>query len=643
MEPIAPITSAASAAPTRALPLGEAGLTIGQVVQARVTRVDGDHVQLRWGQQTVNVGSRVPLTVGQQVNLMVEEGSGGKMLLRMVDDTFGKGRPNRSEPTGGGRGPASAGAAGGRQAPVAAVPGQEGRPADGGDGQPLDGGSPGWDGDGPASGRLVGGSGSGPSLTRPWAPGQGPPLRSAGALASGPWLPTQATLPGGPAGGDALTNLLFEPLDGSAARLAGTHRGGNATGAPGVTAAPGGAATPAPTESAFAARTALPTYGRLSQSVGGAAAFGQLLATLGHEAGRTLARAPLAPADLGRLLVDAGIHPDELNTVLVTEMLVQGEAVTEASVRALRRGLAAAGGGLTDAAPAVALARQGLPLTPLSLAVARQLLARQFDPHAAWGELLGELQRLTRGGGASSQVGVLAQELLADWRVPIEDGAEAIARWLQQAIDQVATPLEAKFARPPALLGDRLGATSPGQDVRARLDLLGQVLALSPRGERSPLAHAIHRTQATIQSEQILNGAQVERSEQRYFAVTLPTVVEERATTLELRVRERDARDGARHDGARPDVVQMRLDLPSLGDLGINLTIGQHSVICHFSAATPFAEALLTASGEELVGRLKRLGYSHSAVDAVREAPEPIAPAPPPASAPKVARVDVRA
>src|SRR5690606_11589650 len=116
----------------------------------------------------------------------------------------------------------------------------------------------------------------------------------------------------------------------------------------------------------------------------GATAFGQLLASLGQEAGRTLARAPLAPADLGRLLVNVGVHPDEMNTMLVSEMLLQGEAVTDGSVRALRRGLLAAGGSPMDAAAGVALNRLGLPLTPLSLAVARQLLAGQFDPPAAW-------------------------------------------------------------------------------------------------------------------------------------------------------------------------------------------------------------------------------------------------------------------
>ena len=68
-------------------------------------------------------------------------------------------------------------------------------------------------------------------------------------------------------------------------------------------------------------------------------------------------------------------------------------------------------------------------------------------------------------------------------------------------------------------------------------------------------------------------------------------------------------------------MVQLKLSLPGLGDLGVNLTVGQHSVACHFAASTAFAEALLTASSTELVGRLKRLGYGHTTVEAAHEPP----------------------
>jgi hypothetical protein len=70
-------------------------------------------------------------------------------------------------------------------------------------------------------------------------------------------------------------------------------------------------------------------------------------------------------------------------------------------------------------------------------------------------------------------------------------------------------------------------------------------------------------------------------------------------------------------------VVQLKLNLPGLGDLNVNLTVGQHSVACHFGASTPFAEALLTASSSELAGRLKRLGYGHTTVEAAHEPPAP--------------------
>src|SRR3954469_17476558 len=102
MDMIAPVGSAAA---TRPLPLfGDGGLAIGQIVHARVAKVDGDMVQLRWGDQSVSVASKVPLTLGQQISLVVEEGSPGKLVLRMMDEIFGQGRMTRTQTPGTGRG-----------------------------------------------------------------------------------------------------------------------------------------------------------------------------------------------------------------------------------------------------------------------------------------------------------------------------------------------------------------------------------------------------------------------------------------------------------------------------------------------------------------------------------------------------------
>jgi hypothetical protein len=236
---------------------------------------------------------------------------------------------------------------------------------------------------------------------------------------------------------------------------------------------------------------------------------------------------------------------------------------------------------------------------------------------------------------------MLAAELLADWQVPVGQGAEGIGQWLRTAVDQAATPLEAKLARPLTPNGpEDWPGTTPGQDVRARLDLLAQALS-GTRGDRSGLTQALQRMQATVQAEQILNGSSTERAQPRFFAVTLPTLVDQQAGTLQLRVRERDAHPRKPGEGARPDVVQMKLNLPGLGDLGVNVTIGKHSVACHFAAASPFAEALISASAGELVGRLKRLGYAHTAVDAAHEPPEPTSPML--AATPRINRVDLKA
>jgi hypothetical protein len=607
MESIGRVASVASTAAARAVsPFGEAsalGLVVGQTVHARVTRVEGDTVQLRWGEQTLNVASKVQLSVGQQVSLAVEEGGAGKMLLRMVDDTFGRGRQNRPGGNGAGRGGGSFASGGGRPGSATSAPGLADQTADI---SPDDLAF--WGAD-PELDVLGGPGGRSPGAVRP----NGGPPGGAGGLGQGA---------GSAVEGDSLTALLFESLDGAPARSDLAPQNG----------LPGG----------LAARAAMPTYGKLAQSVGGAAAFGQLLATLGPGAGQTLARAPLAPSDLGCLLVNIGVHPDETNAVLVGEMLTQGVPVNEGSVRRLRRDLAAAGGSLRDAAPAVALSRLGLPITPLSLAIARQLQAGQLDPKAAWGELLSELHGLMREAGPNSQAGMVASELLSDWRVPVEDGVEGISRWLRSAVDQAATPLEAKLTRAAVNPNAEQGtSTTPGQDVRARLDLLAQAMPGLARGDHTSLSYALQRTQATIQAEQILNGAATERTEQRFFVVTLPTVIGQQPSTLELRVRERDAHRRQSSDPAQPDVVQMTLSLPSLGDLGINLMVGQHSVSCHFSAGSQFAEALLNASSGELVGRLKRLGFAHTSVDAAHERIEPTAP---PLAAPqRVSHVDLKA
>ena len=96
------------------------------------------------------------------------------------------------------------------------------------------------------------------------------------------------------------------------------------------------------------------------------------------------------------------------------------------------------------------LSRLGLPVTPLSLGIARQILAGQLDPRAAWDEALGALQRLAWGeGGPVARE--MARDLLGGWRIPLEQGAEAgLDRWLRAVVEQTALPLEAKLADPAA-------------------------------------------------------------------------------------------------------------------------------------------------------------------------------------------------
>jgi hypothetical protein len=789
MDPIAPVSATGGTVAMRDLPISPGGLTVGQVVQARVARVDGDTVLLRWGEQLLSVATKVALTVGQQVNLLVEEGGAGKTLLRLMDETSGKGRPARADGAGSGRGTTgSTTNAGGRGAatpmgvtgqaerdlgmgsgggqgfadPLAewgvespARPGVgEGAPGQPGtngqnsttsqsglpgraatfnrDGLPTTPGAPGAGGNASVYGgrfpvslagtpgapvrsdvsMLLSEPGVSESLAQPGAalapgaPGTTVWSRSATALpasfaSNGASQPTDARLAGGPGSerlsswpavsqqvsgsvgrqglaaltrqlaADPMASLLFEPLDGPLQHTvrapgvpldASTDPASAAPDGAGQSTATSSAATADANRSAVAngastsaavllARSALPAYGRLAQSVGGDDAFGLLLNTLGREAGQTLARAPLSPVDVGRLLVDIGLHPDEMNAVLVSEMLTQGTPLNEATVRTLRRQMTTAGGSPTDAASTVLLNRMGLPVTPLSLGIARQLLAGQLDPRAAWGEALGELQQLARNGGSADPTGgtasEIARDLLGGWRVPVEDGAAGVGRWLHTLVDQTARPLEAKLARPLALPDDG-GSSDPAlaQDVRSRLDTLTQTLGASARlSDQHESTQVLQRLQATIQAEQILNGAAREPDGQRFFVFTLPALAGQQPGSLELRVRERDAREPESAEPIRPDIVRLKLSLPNLGDLGINLTVGQSSIACNFSASSAFAEALIGASSSELVGRLKRLGYQQTTVDAAQQTSSEPTSTPVPALAPmgRVRRVDMRA
>ena len=260
MEPIAPVASATA---SRLMGLSINTLTEGQLVQARVARVDGNQVRLQFGEQSLNASSRVPLTVGQQMSLLVEQGASGKMLLRMVDDTFGKGRPARgtgSDP--GGTGSQSGGAsavAGGRQGPVTPVPGRNGREPSGGQQQSAGQGSPGNPGTGmvahptagrptigvPPQGRPAGATSPAPPEPGRWLwcarrlrtgrhrhrPDGWRQTGRAGPQVSSPWTPGALGLPSMAASATALANLLFAPLDGTPARPAGSHDSSSASSA----------------------------------------------------------------------------------------------------------------------------------------------------------------------------------------------------------------------------------------------------------------------------------------------------------------------------------------------------------------------------------------------------------------------------
>ncbi|MCC6174519.1 MAG: flagellar hook-length control protein FliK [Chloroflexi bacterium] len=688
--PVEPVAPVARVAPARFLSAEQGGLAAGQVVRARVARVDGDIVQLRLGGQTMRVASRVPLAAGQQVTLRVEEGTAGTLLLRMVDDTFGKGYASRADGSADGRGGVAQGAMTGRGVPI--VSRSPGRP---------DGGSHGG-ADGRPSGEPNQGSNRGPGAhAGGWSFAGGAAGRSAGSMAAGELVTlVSADLAGEVVAGDGAdvpaTRIVPE---GDVSEQAGTKTSAGATmgarsGAGALAGSADGPSTPGPATRTgddgtadLVARTAMPAYGRLAQSLGVSGDVARMLAALGRAAIPAGGGAAVLPADLGRLLVDVGVHPDEVNARLVGEMIGQGVPVTELAVRSLRRDLAAAGGMDSDIASAVLLRRLGLPLTPLTLAIGRQTLAGQLDPRRAWSDGLAVLQRLARSGDPASAT---ARALLVSWQVPVEGDAAGIVGWLQRTLGEVATPTEARLvggglgappadgsppsgtsldpAGRPTGRGQAAAAPEPSASTRGGLALSGDdplavvSTALSRAGDRPPgtraqvdglirelaagsfdtpttVSQTLRRLQATVQAEQIVNAGHGDRTEPRFFIVTLPAMLGNRATTLEMSVRERDARQRDDGDAMPTDVVRLRLQLPNLGDLRIRLAVGTSNVSCHFTSSTPFSEALLDATSSELVGRLERLGFRSPLVDATHR-PNP---APAGVPTPRVRRVDVTA
>jgi len=676
MDAILPV---ARVTPARLPPTSLAGLAVGQVVSARVSRVDGAAVELRLGDRTLAAASRVPLAVGQEVSLVVEEAGVGKTLLRMVDDSLANSRA----------------AAAGRQAgaPVTTPsphPGYAPAP-------PIDPRFPLLAADAAPPGRspsaVPGDAESEPSVSEPGgSPAAAPRSTALGdSVAVGAdRLPGQASPPAAgsqfaPGGTTARLAGDEAPVDGEAAsqgtaRLAGhgapvggrlladagpaarpwsgvarsapdgaasqpAETPGRASAdeeAPGQTAgaaqAAGTGAAPGPDPLlALAARAALPAYSRYLASRTARPAAPQ---SSPEDPPAGADRAP--GADVGAARSVGRTHPDAVERLV--ELLRQRGAGDGRPP--------AAGAGLPSLSPEsrparLLLARLGLSATPQTIRLARQLLAGEHAPGAAWVEALGTLERLSRAGQLPAAAARLVDQSLAAWS-PARDEPGALASWLERALRAVGTPLEARLveqAGDERALASWLGsagepfATEPGtatigprSDVRLQLQALQRAVAEGPASDAAAASRALERLQRSVEAEQILNAARPETTGPRYFVFTLPAARQQPAGTIELRVRERPA-GSADGPAEAPQTVQLRLALPRLGELQINLTVRGAQVACRFVAGAPFAAALLSASAPELAQRLHEVGYDRPAINSVQGPTRPpsggVPPSPP--------------
>lgn len=659
MDPIAPIAAVAASRP---LPGEAGGLTPGAVVRARVAGVAGGMVRLQWGgDQTVSVPSTVPLSVGQEVSLLVQGGAAGTTVLRMVDAAMGRGqatqatnRPGRPDvPTGGHAvHPSDVAAGNGSLAGRDNAAGRGDRPWGGRQASaPLAAGSA-----LPARNEMVpsGPLGSIPlgAATSGFAPAADRALAPMSAADGGPVPATgsgDTPADGSPTGGKSLAAERSTPVH-VASRAAGAPRPSLLPPTPlpptalaswtrsipsraGALLSPDTAGTGLPVTVSGEASTSLslvrppidvPAYGRLIQLVDSSRQRPQVLVPTPP----ALPSQPRADGtsflmiDTPALLDQLGLAPGRLNTALVSQLVAQGAPLSEAVVRRLRQALARLGGSPDDAGAAVLLSRLGLPVSVGTLEVARRVIAGRHDPAGAWRDALGELQALTESAPELYALGntqtrdparTAAREVLQRWTPNNHHDGPALARWLRSAVEGVATPPESRVAESE----DVYDAARDGRDARTEVSELRQELARSPHAGAGTATRAVERLEMALLAEQTLNAANAaptDRGDPRTLAVTIPIVRDGEPGAIELTVRERDRHTGEDGQQPRPDVAHIKLDLPALGELRVNLTVTGSRVACRFEAETPFADALLRASVGDLSTRLERLGYREPAI-----------------------------
>lgn len=642
MEPVG-VARSAAAEPIR-VP-NTADLLVGQVVRARVVRLEGELAYLRWGEHTVAAATHGQLALGQLVSLQVEAAAAGKLVLRLLDEGA-RGAP----------GPASSAAERGQARPTASPP--SAAPADGG--SELD----------PALFRLADGVAAAPA--RLAAPIRGTELGGDAAPTSAPAVltdrrpagdpnavnPSDArqppSAPAPPPGLEPSAGATSAPLPRTAAAPAAAAPTGAPPElpAPGVDngrdppltapdrpldldlalgrgatdgAALGGVRFSAPSAALLLARAALPAYGRVIRGWSEQPPASDPSASEGPRAGprraeltggASLPRAPAPESSAAprALLAELGLPWDGLTAALVAELTAQGAVLEPRVIRALGQQLLARHGSPADARPVLLLACLGLPPTPRSEELAQRLLRGELDAWSAWRETLAVLHRLARSGESlPAPLRAALRETLAAWSPPSDPQPADLAGWLRRVAQAVGTPPEAKLARWGQI---EHGRAELLQDARSQLAQLQHAVEASASGDEAARG-ALERLRSAIEAEQMLNSAPPHEGAPRQVVLTLPAGgAYQHGGTLELRVQRHTERAG-QEDAAPPDLVSLRLELPQLGAVRIRLAVRRPRFACRFIAESTASAALLRGGAGELAERIAQLGYTAPLVDAV--------------------------
>ena len=240
-----------------------------------------------------------------------------------------------------------------------------------------------------------------------------------------------------------------------------------------------------------------------------------------------------------------------------------------------------------------------------------------------WRDALAALEALAAGEAPDAPATALATDVLRAWSAESLE-APALARWLRRVIHAVAVPTEAKLASvAPTLTGEgaplapnQAQEADPAQhgppqgplvdDARTRLALLRTATS------EATATSALDRLVVQLATEQARNAAP--RSDTTGWTITLPPPLPHQHHPIELRV----PRQPAHRNELTPPVrhaIQLRLTLPQLGELVIDLELNSEQTRCRILTTSPFTAALFDATAAELVGGLARAGYPRARVE----------------------------